>query len=322
MSNSFNAEKFRLTILLVTYNQERFIRQAMESILQQEFEGKIELIVADDTSTDRTPEIIREYDGRDSRFLFRYLERTGNLGGTKNYQRGFAACSGDYIAIMEGDDYWSSPLKLRRQADFLGSHRECDLCAVNFHVLDESNSQMYPRTPAGSGYRYISARDLIADNIVSNFSTCMYRKSALDSLPEGLFEISSYDWIVNICVARNSMIGYLEEPMSVYRLHAQGIWTQMTQLEQLKAQLELLAPYDALTEGVFHDEFEALKNRLEEAIAQSESRPEIKQQRKPGAGAHSAISGLLPPVVVNVLRSLLSPRIKRFVARTLHRSRE
>lgn len=321
MNNPAN-DKSRLSILLVAYNHENYIRESLDSIFRQSFVGEIELVVADDASTDNTLAIIREYEGRDARFHFKYLESTDNMGITKNYQRGFAACSGEYVAIMECDDYWVSPLKLQRQVDFLDGHQECTLCAVNCFVLDESKSHMYPRTLAGSGYRHISAQDLIADNIVSNFSTCMYRKAALDALPDRLFEMYSDDWIVNICAARKSMIGYLEEPMSVYRLHAQGTWTQLTQVEKLKAQLELLSPYDALTEGVFHSEFETLRNRLEMAISSAKSSQAKVQQVKARRDAISSVTDWLPPIVVIVAKYLIPPKLKFFLVRKFLRSQK
>ncbi len=242
--------EFRLSVLLVTYNQEQYVGDALQSLFGQMIDGPIQLVVADDGSTDGTVEIISEWDGRDSRFHFTYLDRSSNRGITRNYQRGFAACAGDYVAVLEGDDYWTSPSKLQRQVDFLQSHWECDMCAVNYFIYREARAEFAPRTPVGQGYRYLSARDQIADNLASNFSTCMYRRSALEALPAGLFETTSYDWIVNICVGRRSLIGFLEEPMSVYRLHEGGIWTRTPCLEQYRAQLDLIPSYDALTNNL------------------------------------------------------------------------
>lgn len=256
----------KLSVLLVTYNHEDYVGQALESLFGQDYPGTIELVVADDASTDGTLALIRAYDGRDSRFVFRYLAADINRGITRNYQRGFSACRGEYVAVLEGDDYWVSPKKLTRQAGFLDEHRECDLCAVNYFVLHEASATFSERAPIGAGHRFISARDLIADNLVGNFSTCMYRISALVALPDELFRIRSYDWIVNICVARTSKIGFLEEPMSVYRLHSSGAWSKTPHLEKMKIQLELIPAYNALTNNVFSHEFKILSRRLGHTI--------------------------------------------------------
>ena len=187
------SSSYKLSVLLVTYNHEKYIRQALDALFKQVLDGPIELVIADDGSSDCTLEILKEYEGRDDRFVFNYLEFKGNLGITKNYQRSFAACSGEYVAVLEGDDYWCSPLKLARQVEFLDNHWECSLCSVNYLVYEEDRSAFTPRIPAGTSFKLVGARDLIADNLVGNFSTCMYRKSDLDNLPAALFDIRSYE---------------------------------------------------------------------------------------------------------------------------------
>ena len=256
----------RLSVLLVTYDHESYIRRALLALFGQEIDGPIELVIADDGSSDRTVDIIREFEGTDSRFQFKYLDGAPHLGITRNYQRGFAACSGEYVAILEGDDYWISPMKLQRQYDFLEGHWECDLCAVNYFLYEQDEARFTPLAVIGNGHQFFGARDLIATNPVGNFSACMYRKAALDALPQGLFALESYDWIVNICVSRTSLIGFLEEPMSVYRRHSGGVWTQKSDTAKLTRQLHLIPAYDALTDHQFHAEFVALAGRLQHGI--------------------------------------------------------
>lgn len=311
---------YKLSILLVTYNHEDYIHQAMRSILSQTVAGPVELVIADDSSSDRTREIIRSYENVDPRFNFKYLDFYPNRGITKNYQRGFAACSGSYVAVMEGDDYWCSPYKLQRQSDFLDAQLQCDLCSVNYFVFEEARCQFTPRIPIGSGHRFVGARDLIADNLVGNFSTCMYRKTALDALPSRLFDIKSYDWIVNICVARHSLIGFLEEPMSVYRLHAGGTWTQASDTDKLRLQLELIPVYSKLTEDVFKPEFDEHASRLSRTtalriIAQHASFTKRGLDRVKRITLRSV--GLIPPIFLLVVKWVTPPYVKRFLVQLL-----
>ena len=84
-----NEKNINLSIILISYNHASYIREAIESILKQKFNSQIQLIVADDKSTDRTLDIIREYDGIDHRFSFEYLSQEKNIGITKNYQSPF-----------------------------------------------------------------------------------------------------------------------------------------------------------------------------------------------------------------------------------------
>ncbi|KJS28352.1 MAG: glycosyl transferase [Desulfatitalea sp. BRH_c12] len=309
----------RLSILLVTYNHEKYIEKAINSIFFQTLEGPVELVIADDGSSDNTLTIIREHEGRDPRFQFKYLDGNSNIGITRNYQRGFAACTGTYVAVLEGDDYWVSSLKLKHQCDFLDNFYGCDLCSVNYFVYQEDQASFTIRTAIGNGHRFISARELIADNIIGNFSTCMYRKSGLEKLPPAIFSIKSYDWIVNICIARYSLIGFLEEPMSVYRLHSNGVWAQKPHVEKLKEQLGLIPAYDELTMHIFKNDFENLSNCLKHNIITSSVEDAVADTCKPFARILPNILDFMPPIILTLSRSLLPPKLKRSIVRIFFR---
>ncbi|ARN73879.1 glycosyltransferase [Oceanicoccus sagamiensis] len=310
---------YKLSILLVTYNHEKHIRQALDALISQEFDGKIELVIADDCSTDSTLSIIDEYKEKDPRFVFEYLDGETNLGITRNYQRGFSACSGEYIAVLEGDDYWSTPKKLKSQIEFLDTHWETSMCSVNYFVYQEEISHFYPRTTVGTGHKLISARDLIADNLVGNFSTCMYRNSVVKSLKEELYSIRSYDWIVNICAAEKAMIGFLEEPMSVYRLHGNGVWSQSPDVEKLQTQLDLIPLYDKLTEQIYHHEFSVLAHRLQENILALNITDLAQPILQPAEKGRVVLVDIIPPILLSAIRLLTPPIIKRLILKATPR---
>jgi len=313
------SSRFELSVLLVTYNHERYIERALDSLFSQDFCGAIELVIADDASSDSTLACIQLYEGRDARFTFKYLAPSANLGITRNYQRGFSACSGTYVAVLEGDDYWSSPYKLTRQARFLDAHGECGLCSVNYFVFNEEDASFVSRVERGDGYRLLSARDLIADNLVGNFSTCLYRKSALDALPQALFDIKSYDWIVNICVARSSLIGFIEEPMSVYRVHSGGAWSHVAHAGQLELQLSLIPAYDQLTHQLFHTSFVKLQRHLRKAIVMARRGHSLGTVARAVAWGAANVEQFLPPVVVMLFNALTPPVVKKVFLRLIRR---
>lgn len=311
---------FRLSVLLVSYNHESYIDQALESLFRQDYSGPIELVIADDASTDGTLSRIRAYDGIDPRFTFRYLSGD-NLGITRNYQRGFAACTGQYVAVLEGDDYWISPRKLSRQVEFLNEHWECDLCSVNYLVFYEESSTFTERTTIGTRHRLLGARDLIADNLVGNFSTCLYRKAALDRLPTELFELRSYDWIVNICVAGSSLIGFIEEPMSVYRIHAYGAWSNFAHVEKLQLQLDLIPDYDRITQQKYHVEFTRLEHNLRAVIMLARGERLAGKQLRPALSILARLHEFLPPIIIIILRALMPPIMTRLLLKIARRGR-
>ncbi|WP_223462067.1 MULTISPECIES: glycosyltransferase [unclassified Pseudomonas] len=312
---------FGLSILLVTYNHESYIDRALESLFNQDFSGTIELVVADDASTDSTLARIRTYEGVDSRFSFKYLSCDTNVGITKNYQRGFGACTGQYVAVLEGDDYWISPRKLSRQVEFLSEHWECDLCSVNYFIFYEANASFVERTPIGAGHRLLGARELIMDNLVGNFSTCMYRKTALDRLPVDLFEVKSYDWIVNICVASSSLIGFIEEPMSVYRVHSSGAWSNFAHIEKLQLQLSLIPTYDGITRQMYHAEFTRLEHDLRSVIILARGEQLAGNMVRPALLSLTRLRMFMPPIVITIFQALMPPILTRLLLKIARRGR-
>lgn len=311
----------RLDVLLITFNHERFVRRALDSIASQILDEPFTIIVADDFSSDETISVIRAFASEHPGLCFRFLKTDSNLGVTRNYERAFAACQGQYVAVLEGDDYWVSPHKLSRQRDFLDVRLECDLCSNNYYVFEQNRAQFTPRWAPGSGHMLIGARDLIADNVVGNFSTCMYRVSALRGIPGAVYECKSYDWIINIIIARNSLIGFLHEPMSVYRLHGDSVWSTLPALEKLKTQRDLLPRYDELTERVFAPEFAALKARLDHVIEHG-AEAGMPSPGIMGAGeGRPRIRDWFPPFVLPLVRWILPVAVRDVIRRMVIRRR-
>ena len=107
----------KVSVLMITYNQERYISQAIESVLSQQTDFSYEIVVGEDFSTDNTREVCREYQQRYPDKI-RLLERDKNLGMAGNFLSTFKECNGQYLAVLEGDDYWVNPHKLQSQVDF------------------------------------------------------------------------------------------------------------------------------------------------------------------------------------------------------------
>jgi glycosyltransferase involved in cell wall biosynthesis len=298
----------RLSVLIVTYNHEAYIGRAIEGLLQQRLPAVgVEVVVADDHSEDGTVTLAHALLDSAPGLQVRFLPSRSNLGVTRNYQRGFAACEGDYVAVLEGDDYWTSPEKLRRQISFLNAHRECQACACNYFIRDEANGTFELRLKRIDGYSFVDSRQIILDNLPGNFSSLMYRRSALQALPEGLFALRAYDWLVNICVARSGPIGVLHQPMSVYRVHERGTWSRLSSREKLLQQLTDIRTYDKFTNGVFHDQFDACARNLS-----------LRYPPRGGTGPRlmAVLRALLPPVLLQCA-SLLVPPVIPILYRTL-----
>src|SRR5690606_34101688 len=124
-----------ISVCMITYNHEAYIKQAIEGILMQQTNFDVELIIADDCSTDRTETIIRELiENHSENFKIKYYRHDINIGMMPNFIFSLKKCTGKYIALCEGDDYWTDPLKLQKQVDFLEGNPEYGICFHNVRI--------------------------------------------------------------------------------------------------------------------------------------------------------------------------------------------
>lgn len=299
-----------LNVILVTYNHSNFIQDALQSILFQKTNFDFDIIVADDHSTDDTLSKIREMEVK-SKVPFRYLREQENLGITKNYKRAFQACDAKYIAVLEGDDFWTDPDRLQKHVDFLDHHYECAM-SFNRFVRGDRDAVEYaivPEADSVKSYHLVTARDVAKSNIIGNFSCCVYRKSAIDKLPNKMFDMTAYDWLTNIMVGKTGMIGYLTDIMSFYRLHSAGTWSSNNEIDNLQTTLECIDQYDVFTDYLFKEEFETHRKTIYErkaAIARK-PRPVVDFTRS----ILKSIKELLPPIIVFVIKMIVPAKIWR-----------
>lgn len=133
-------EPVLVSVIVLTYNQERYIAQALDSILMQKTEFNYEILVGDDASTDRTHEILQKYQSQYPDIV-KVFRREKNLGATRNAYELFLTARGKYLASCEGDDYWTSPEKLSIQVSFLENHTEFIGCTHLCRLVDEHGKQ-------------------------------------------------------------------------------------------------------------------------------------------------------------------------------------
>ena len=137
----------KLSVMTVSYNQAEYVEQALESALKQEADFDWELVIGDDCSTDGTREIVRRHaDMHPDRV--RLVEHESRLGMHANIMATYHACVGEYVAVLEGDDYWTSPHKLQRQAEFLDSHPDCVLCFHRARLLEQDTGRDFDYGPS------------------------------------------------------------------------------------------------------------------------------------------------------------------------------
>src|SRR6185369_17391361 len=124
-------ERLKLSVCVVTYNQENYIRQCLQSIIDQVTDFSFEIIVGDDCSTDNTRSIVKEYCDKYPEII-KPLFHQVNIGATRNYFAVHSKAGGEYIAHCDGDDY-KIPGKLQKQVAFLDQHRDCAIVGHDLH---------------------------------------------------------------------------------------------------------------------------------------------------------------------------------------------
>ena len=229
-------QDIKVTVRCITYNQNDYIRQCLDGFVMQRTNFRFEAIVHDDASTDGTDEIVREYAEKYPDIIKpifetenQYSKHDGSLGRIMN-----ANTRGKYVAICEGDDYWTDPLKLQKQADFLDANPQCSLtyhacknvfstpCKVNC-LTGENVKDFYSDVDFVIHYPFQTA-------------TVMYRKEILDSdLYKKAQAIGCVfgDVLLYFSASRFGTIEGVNEQMSVYRRHEGGISQHMYDADKL-----------------------------------------------------------------------------------------
>ncbi|NDV95258.1 glycosyltransferase [Dysgonomonas sp. 521] len=253
----------KVNIILITYNHAGYIRQTLEGIIMQQTPHDVEIIVADDCSTDNTIEIIREYEDKTS-FSFTYLAKEHNVGYNRNYQLAFAACTGDYIAIMEGDDYWIKPSHLQNHIEHLEKTPEASM-SYNRHIrlFEDQNREEIFDWADDKDYEPVTTEQLAMGNRIGNLSCCVFRGRLIQQLDPKLFDMEIADWMLGMYMGQFGPLLYLKDVTTVYRIHDNGQWSKMNEKEQCIRVIELISQYDKYFNYKYTEVFTKHKRRLE-----------------------------------------------------------
>ena len=257
-------------VILICYNQERYIRDAIDSIFRQRVSNDVQLhlIVADDCSVDNTLRIIHNavdfwQKERDVFSHIEFLPSDFNVGISRNYQRAFAACDGDYILVMEGDDYWLNDNHIQQHVDFLFKHKECSM-AMNRITYGYSNgTQEVDKWNSKCEFEMFTLRDQIVwCNVLGNMSACSLRTDCIKRLPKEMFDLHVDDFLLGVMMAQQGSIGVMQESTSLYRCNGQSMWASLSFRKRFKRNLYYAKVYDELQDGKYHDLWKECRKRL------------------------------------------------------------
>lgn len=237
----------KVSVCITTFNKQDYISQALDSIIAQKTNFDFEILIYDDASTDGTVSIIKEYQKKDARIIL--LANSQNEYGNGIYgvneRNLFPIAKGTYIALCDGDDYWTDPFKLQKQIDFLDQNTEYILCCHDGEVYYQKSAEfgkVYKKSPDNP----ITFKDVISmgGNLCPT-SSIVFRNS-IKTYPGYIFKSMSNDRALTYFLITKGKFWFMKEKMCVYRVHDKGLiaaGNTNTRLKYLKSNVNLLIEY-------------------------------------------------------------------------------
>ena len=207
---------------MITYGHEKYIQRAIEGVLMQECDFNVELIIADDNSPDQTNRIVQQLKERHQNGVWiHYTKHQKNKGMMSNFVWALSQCKGDYIALCDGDDYWTDVLKLQKQVSFLEKNKEFVLCFHPCYFL-KVDSTLKKQSLHTMDYEY-TIKNILSNSRIPSASLVYRRSEAPNKFPSWFYEIASGDVALIMMLFEKGKFKLLDDYMSVYRLHNHGV---------------------------------------------------------------------------------------------------
>jgi glycosyltransferase involved in cell wall biosynthesis len=223
-----------VSVCIITYNHEKYIRQCLEGVLMQKTSFSFEIVIGEDCSTDNTRAVIREFEARYPGII-KAVYQEKNVGGARNgYEFCFPLLTAKYIAICEGDDYWTDPDKLQKQVDFLEQNPEYVLCFHRIQSVD-ANGNMTSAQEATDKTILYNRNDIFHISIPT--LSVVFRK-CFDAIPPEMFEVQSGDTFLFGLLARYGNAADLGFIGACYRKHNGGVYSHKSLVDQFRQTIE------------------------------------------------------------------------------------
>jgi glycosyltransferase involved in cell wall biosynthesis len=259
---------------MITYNHEKYIAQAIDSVLMQKTDFAYELVIGDDCSTDSTRSIVKDYaSGHPDRICLMLHERNLGLMGKNNFVATLKACRGLYIAMLEGDDFWTDPYKLQKQVDFLEAHAEFALCGHWVRNADAAGNSVEKHVCTGELCPEVFGVEHALGGTPVHTGSWVFRRSAVQPALSHHLELyerlPAGDDPLLLLILTQGQGRCLQEFMGVYRLCSGGVWSQRSKLEKNLAMLQF---YYALPRLLADRHADVYRDAIRRQIMSGESR--------------------------------------------------
>lgn len=235
----------KLSVCIQAYNHGQYIAQALDSVLMQRTAFEFEIIVGEDDSSDGTREIVCAYQRRFPERIRLFLNSRENViringrpTGRWNLMNNLQHARGEYIALLDGDDYWTSPEKLQRQVALLDQHPEYSSCGHRARMIFEDGRErdrIFSEVPSGR----LGLARLLEGNPLPTGST-VFRRNAVLPLPEWFVEAPAADYCIHVLCAKTGDIMLFDDVWSVYRIHDGGVWSGLSPIERIELSIQTM----------------------------------------------------------------------------------
>ncbi len=226
-----------ISVIMITYNHADYISRAIEGVLMQKTNFKVELIISNDASPDNSHQVIEKaIENLPENITVSYYHHSTNLGMMRNFLFALYHAHSPYLAHCDGDDYWTDENKLQKQFDFLEANPDYQICHHN--VLEKRGLKYRKRNHKLTEDRIDDLERLAEGNFIHSSSIML--RNTVREFPEYFSRAENGDYFLLLLAARKGKIMYLNEVMGVYRIHNTSSWSSMKKREQRETHINFL----------------------------------------------------------------------------------
>lgn len=254
----------KILVGVLTYNHGNYIKECINGILMQQGNFKLKVIIINDCSNDNSDEIISIAieSNNDNNIEIEYIKNRENKGLIENLKTiVHFAVDYDYLTFCEGDDYWLTSNRIETHMNYLKNHPEVGVSFNEIKLLYNDINRIFDcdiQEALNEGI--YSCESLASWNFIGNFSCCFYDGTLMSKIPDELFNMFTVDWMFNIYCATLSEIGYIKKPMTVYRIHSQGVWSGLGRIESARKLIGYIDQYNKFTDFNYDQYFTRMRN--------------------------------------------------------------
>lgn len=239
-----------VSVWMVTFNHQDYITQTVESVMMQQTNFSFHLFIGEDCSSDETKLLCQSLKTKYPNKITLILNEK-NLGPNKNAKNIYEACwksGAKYIAMLEGDDYWTDPLKLQKQVDFMEGNPEYTGCFHNTLEIHESTPGLQPKLWRNYNKSIFTLSDTLATRSLFHTSSFLFRAKFLE-IPDWFINVQSGDMALFTILASKGTLYRIDDCMSVYRKNPAGITSSIKQREYHQNRIKLFNFFETFLQG-------------------------------------------------------------------------